>query len=227
MRPGEVQKQVSIERFYPSVIANVTTALTSIFCCWNRKPDSGSLRRIRILQRSGPSGAVAVKRAVWPPEISELKKGQVANATLCIEFASTSNREGDMVARVDIKSSTGGVPVEFNPTLGDLLKSRKLKEAEFDSSQARMQGFARVTSSFQTSDMDSIPKSVLKHAALTPVGKLAWKDKKLRLVGGLPAGDDLVLVLIQCDGGSGSITVCCDHAVAVNSILNVVKRALQ
>lgn len=206
-----------------------TATLNSLFVsfCGNRKTDSGSLRRIRILPRSGPSGAVGVKRAAWPPEIPELKKGQVANATLCIEFASASNREGDMVARVDIKSSTGGgVPVEIKPSLGQLLKPYKSKTAEFDRTMERMQGFGRVTSSFQTSDMESIPKSVLKHAALTPVGKLAWKDKKLRLIGGLPASNDLVLVLVQCENGSGSITVCCDHAVAVNSIMNVIKRAV-
>ena len=182
-----------------------------------------------MLPRSGPSGAVPVKRAVWPPEISELKKGQVSNATLCLEFASASNREGDMVARVDIKSSTGGgVPVELKPSLADLLKPHKSNSvSEFDSTMQRMQGFGRVASSFQTNDVQGIPKSIMKHAALTPVGGLlAWKDNKLRLIAQLPASDDLVLVLLQCENSSGNITVCCDHAVAVNSILNVVKRAI-
>jgi len=192
----------------------------------NKKMDHGSLRRVRLLQRAGPSGAVAVKRAVWPPEIPEIKKGQVSNTIFCVEFASASNREGDMTARVDVKTSTGGIPVEFKPSLGELLQPAQLMPAEFDSTMARMQGFQRVSSKFKAADIGPIPKAVLKHAAFTPVGKLAWKEGKLRLVGGLPAGNDLVLVLIEYTDGSGSITVCCDHAVAVNSVLNVVQRAV-
>jgi hypothetical protein len=174
----------------------------------------------------------------------ELKKGQVCNATLCMEFASTSNREGDMVARLEIKSSTGGgVPVELKPTLGELLQTTEAKThktAEFDAILQRMQGFQRVVSSFQTTkkakDIASLSTLILKHAALTPVvvGKPKDNNNTLRFIGGLPASSDLVLVLIQCDddnnsttsGSSGSITVCCDHALAVNSILNVLKRAV-
>jgi hypothetical protein len=194
-----------------------------------RKTDSASLRRIRIVPRSGSSGAHAVKKSLCPPEIPELKKGQVSFSTVCFLFASASNREGDLVAKVEVKSLTGGsVPVEFKPSLGDLLRPHKMKTAEFDSTMQTMQGFQRVVSNFHTGDLVGLPASLVKVIALSSVGKLAWKDNKLRLIGGLPVSTDLVLVLIQCDssGGSGTITVCCDNAVAVNTIMNTLKRAI-
>jgi hypothetical protein len=157
-----------------------------------------------------------------------------------MEFASASNREGDMVARLEIKSSTGGgVPVELKPTLAELLQTNKTHTkttaAEFDATLQRMQGFQRVVSSFQNKkakdDVASLSTLILKHAALTLVvgNQKDNNNNTLRFIGGLPASSDLVLVLIQCDDdhtGSGSITVCCDHALAVNSILNVLKRAV-
>lgn len=171
-----------------------------------------------------------MKKALFPPDVAELKCGQVANATLCLEFASASNREGDMVARFDIKSSTGGgIPIEIKPSLGDLLMPQKAPSAaEFDTSMNRMQGFQRVTSKFQSSNLDSVPKAILKSAALTAVGKAAWQDNKLRFIGGLPATSDLVLVKVDCDrtSGSGMITVCCDHALAVNNMMAILKHAL-
>jgi hypothetical protein len=175
-----------------------------------------------------------------PPEITELKKGQVSSfATLCIEFTSASNRDGDLVARLDVKSSTGGVPIDVKPSLGELLRPcKQLKAADFDTSMNQMQGFQRVVSSFTTalalpSYYQSLPSMIVEHAALTPVGSgkqlSSWtKDSKLRLVGRLPASDEFVYVLVECEKttGAGNITVCCDHAVAGTSIMNLMKRAV-
>lgn len=205
-----------------------------IISSFSRKPDSGSLRRIRILQRSGPSGAVATKKILCPPEIPELKKGQMSTATLCIEFVSASNRDGDLVARLEIKSAAGGgTPVQIKPTLSELLRPCKRQKEEFDTQMAQMQGFERVESTFTTPSYALVPQWIIKQTALSFVGSKAWKEGKLRLVGGLPASNDndellLVHVLIECDkaSGVGKIIVCCDHAVAVNSILNDLKRAV-
>ena len=181
------------------------------------------------MPRSSPSGSIPVKKALCPPEVMELQKGQVSNATICILFASASNRQGDMVAKFDIKSSISGVPVELRPSLGDLLLPQKAPTVtEFDASLSRMQGFQRVTSSFQTKDMKAVPKLVMKNAAVTPVGGSGWINNKLRFCGGLPASNDTVWILLESDpsNGSGTLTVCCDHAMAVNSILNLLKHAL-
>ena len=172
-----------------------------------------------------------MKKAVCPPEIAELKSGQMANATLCLQFATASNREGDLVGRFDIKTSTGGgIPIEIKPSVGELLTTPPTTPsvAEFDASMNRMQGFQRVTSKFQSSSVDGVPHILLKSAALSPVGKAGWQDNKLRLIGGLPASSDIVFVRVECDrnSGAGTITVCCDHAMAVNSVLAILKHAL-
>jgi hypothetical protein len=201
--------------------------LYSLLNC--RKTDSASLRRIRIVPRSGSSGTYAVKKSLCPPEIPELKKGQVSFSTVCFQFTSASNRGGDLAAKFEVKSLTGGsVPIELKPSLGDLLRPHKIKAAEFDSTMQSMQGFQRVVSTFKAGNLAALPAAVIQEVALTPVGELEWKDNKLRLVGVLPASTDLVLVMIQCESSSstGNITVCCENAMAVNSITNALKQAI-
>jgi hypothetical protein len=73
-------------------------------------------------------------------------------------------------------------------------------------------------------------QSILRAVALTSVGRSSstWKNDSLRLAGTLPASGDPVYILVTCHekSGQGKIVVCCDHALAVNSIMNVMKRAL-
>lgn len=202
-----------------------------------RKTDGNAVRRIRMFPKSGgSSGAFALKKALLPPtEIAELKCGQVANVTIGLEFASASNREGDLVARFDIKTSTGGgMPIELKPTLGDLLISPQLPPSvsEFDTAMNRLQGFQRVTATFLSSSsnhLDAIPKIILKSAALTPVGKAQWQNHQLRFIGGLPGSNELVWVRLDSDvsnQNSGTIIVCCDNAMAVNSIMAILRHAI-
>lgn len=138
-----------------------------------------------------------------------------------------SNREGDLVGRLEVKQgSAGSVPIEIKPMLGELLRSPPKTTAvdEFDTTMHGMQGFQRVQSSFTTSlDMASILSSIIKQTSLTLVEK---SDQQIRLIGLLPASNDPVLVLVESENGSGKMTVCCDHPVAVNSILSVAKRAI-
>jgi AP-3 complex subunit beta len=193
----------------------------------NKRTDTTSLRRIKVLPRSGSSGPYATKKILCPPEVLELKTGQVSTSLMVLEFASTSNRDGDLVGRIEIKQgSAGSVPVEVKPSLGELLRPpKKTSSEEFDSTLKRMQGFQRVESTFNaTADAASIEKSVMKASSLTKVG---GKGDKLRFIATLPASDDLVLVQVQIGKeGTGKIIVCCDHAVAINSILSLVKSAV-
>jgi hypothetical protein len=109
-----------------------------LIACNQRKTDSSSIRRIRILPRPNPGGSIATK-IYCPQEISEIKPGQVCSATVCIEFASVSNRDGDLIGRLDVKSATGGgVPVQIKPSMGELLQPapKKLrKAADFDATR--------------------------------------------------------------------------------------------
>lgn len=189
------------------------------------------MRRVKILPRSSSKGGIAMKRTVCPPEIPELKKGQMSTAHVCVHFTSVSNREGDMVIRLDIKSSSvGGVQVEIKPRVSQLLRQCNMNVAGFDSTLSKMHGFQRVSASFEVSprNVDALISAVFKETALKPVGPAKFDNGKLRLVGQLPASDDLVLGLIECDKltGAGKVTTCCDHAVAGNSILSTLKQAI-
>jgi hypothetical protein len=152
---------------------------------------------------------------------------------MLLEFASMSNRDGDLVGRIEIKQgSAGSVPVDIKPSIGELLRPpMKTSVDEFDSTMNRMQGFQRVESSFTSSSTpDKILQSVVKNCALTLVGnKPTSSDSKLRFMALLPSSNDPVLVSVQTPqggGGAGKIVVCCDHAVAINSILSLMKRAV-
>lgn len=129
-----------------------------------------------------------------------------------------------MVGRIEIKQGYGGsVPIEVKPTLGELLLPPKkaVTPADFDKTLSRMQGFNRVESSCATSrPLAQIVELLKKHSSLQQVGSTA--DNKLRMMGRLPANDDVVMVKMD----SGKITVCCDNVVSINSILSLVKRAV-
>ena len=199
----------------------------------SRKTDGNAIRRIRILPKAGgSSGAFALKKALIPPaDIAELKCGQVANVVIGLEFASASNREGDLVAKFDIKTSTGGgIPIELKPTLGDLLVSPQLPPSvnEFDAAMNRLQGFQRVTATFHSSNLEAIPKIILQNAAVIPVGKSKWQNNQLRFLGGLPGSNELVWVKLEGDPttNKGTLVVCCENAMAVNSIMAILRHAL-
>ena len=164
------------------------------------------------------------KKTLCPREIMELMGNQSTAAILIFLYTSMSNREGDMVGRIEIKQGYGGsVPIEVKPSLGELLLPPKktMSVSDFDGTLTRMQGFNRVESSFTSSkNILQIMEALQQDSCLKPVGNA--KDNKLRLVGLLPANDDLVLVKID----SGKFAVCCDNVVAINSILSLVKRAV-
>lgn len=164
-----------------------------------------------------------------------LKKGQMTTATLGISFQSASDRDGALQARFDFKSDRGSTPVDIRPSLGDMLQPCPMNVKEFDSNVGALQGFSRVSTKFQlaapiSKTYQDLPASILKYAALTPVDrKLVWKDDKLRLVGILPSSMDRIYVVVECDSktGAGSLTVCCEHPLACNSLKDILKSAVK
>lgn len=202
----------------------------------NQKQDSGSVRRLRILQRSSSSNRSSIispSKVVVPPEIDLLRAGQCTDAMIGIDFASPSDRDGSLLAKFDIKSASGSIPVEIKPVLADLLLPCKRSIGEFDEEIDKLHGFQRVESKLSLVDPSqraTLPEHILRVVALTPVGKSSsiWKNDVLRLAGTLPASGDPMYILVTCNetSGQGKIVVCCDHALAVNSIMNVMKRAL-
>jgi len=194
----------------------------------NKKSSSLSIRRIKVLPRSGSSGA---KKTLCPPEIMELNANQSTTAILLFQFTSMSNREGDIVGRIEVKQGYGGsIPIEFKPSLSELLQPPKksMSVEEFDAAVVRMQGFQRVESSYTTSQpLSSILNILIKQSSFKPIGNARFaSNEKLRLMGLLPVNNEPVMVKIEQTNGGGKITVCCDHVMAINSILSLVKRAV-
>ena len=199
----------------------------------NKRTDTGVLRRVRVISRSTTSGHVAPKRSVVPPEITALAKDKMTIAILGMEFASVSDREGDLQGRFDLKSDRGSNPLDLRPPLGELLQPLAIKANAFEQGMNRLQGFQRVISTFSlpAEKMSTLDLAILKQVALRPLDKdKTWKDsRRLRLVGNLPASTDKVYIVVQCaaTGCSGSFTVCCDNAIATNSMLDTLKKALK
>lgn len=219
----------------------------------NSNPGGGaSIRRLRVLQRqsSSSSSIIGPSRVLSPPEVAVLAPGETVECVVGIVFAGISDRDGSLQAKLDVKYGGGGIPIEIKPNLGDLLlpPPRKVSVEEFDASVRALQGFQRVETSVPVSSADAGTDSKLlsklsKGAALWPAtggdyGEAAGSSTgKLRMVGTLPASSDPVYVLVDWHPPSSpsssqlqvqvSITVCCDHALAVNSIVNQVKRALR
>lgn len=200
----------------------------------NQKMESGApFRRLCIIQRSSASSTsvISPRKVVLPLEIDQLASGKKSECIVGIDFASPSDRDGVMQAKFEIKFGSGSVPADLKPSIGDLLLPCKRTREDFDSAIARMHGFNRVESSFSVpaSDRAEIPSRIFARAALTWVGsrKIAWKDDAIRFAGALPASGDPVYVLLKCDAnGKGKISVFCDHALAVNSIMNLLKKAI-
>lgn len=213
------------------VLRSISTD-TNWFCViLFRRTDAGILRRVRIVQRSSTSGSIGARHVVIPQEIVALKKGETTTATLGISFQSASDRDGALQARFDFKSDRGSSAVDIRPSIGYMLQPCRMCSKDFESSVNALQGFSRVVSKFQvdSTSYDGIPRSIVKHAALTPLDqKVAWKDSKFRLAGTLPASMDKIFVVVECDRktGAGSITVCCEHALACNSLKDVLKSAV-
>lgn len=155
----------------------------------------------------------------------------MSNVMLGIDFVSASDRDDSLMARFDIKFNGGSAPVELRPNLAQMLQPCQRKPNEFDNGMAKLQGFNRVTISFDVSDSSFLTEEwVRKYASLTPVSGSDHHvsvEEGLRFVGSLPASGDPIYVKIACPAtGTGSVTVCCEQALAVNGIANALKKAI-
>jgi AP-3 complex subunit beta len=247
----------------------------------HRKGGGAPFRRLKLHQRSSistsgsaaSSSVMGPRKIVAPPEIPQLDPGQRVDRVLGIEFSGVSDRDGSLLAKMDVQFGTGSVPIEIRPTVGDLLQppsslsSTPLTGDLFDAAIRNLQGFQRIESRFEVPAGTSAVKNlsgagdlaarrITDHVALVPVGDASTAssanskatDLKLRFVGYLPSAGDPVYVLLtlvrssntegegEGEGGGGGgggqrryrgkAVVCCVQPLAVNSIMNQVKRAL-
>jgi hypothetical protein len=185
------------------------------------------------LDRKAIPGVIGLRRSIVPPEISTLPKGKMTTSILGMDFASVSDKEGSLHARFEIKSDRGNNPLDLKPPLGELVKPLKMKADEFEKRMERLQGFQRVVSSINVDSetMATLDKAILKQVNVKPLGSdKPWLESfSLRLVGLLPASTDKLYIEVRGKkhNGSGSFTVCSDNALATNSILDTLKKALK
>ena len=195
-----------------------------------RRTDGSVLRRLRIIQRSptASSSQIGPKKVVVPREIAALEQGQMASVVLGVQFTSSSDRDDSLSARFEIKYNGGTFPIEIRPCLLQLLQPCVKNRIEFDSGTQRLQGFNRVDSSFTARDASTLlTKSWMrKNGNLTPIKESTTSTDGMRFAASLPASGDLVFVLLCCTSEGGTITVWCGQALAVNGIVNVLKKAI-
>lgn len=187
-------------------------------------------RRIRIVQRSSSStgSTIGPSRISFPEEVGILNGGDACSERfMAIEFSSLSDRDGCYVAKLEIKAGSSGKPIEIKPSLGDMLQPTRRTTSEFDATISRMQGFNRVQSTFTYNQKTKLLPQITAAVSLSVTSEQVWDGDKLRLVGSLPSSGDDVFVLVECaTTTSGTVAVCCDHALVINPIMNVVKEAI-
>jgi len=197
----------------------------------NRRSDFGTLRHIRVVQRNGGQGGP--KKVAVPPEIAALGKNQFSLAILGIDFGNpTSDRDGCWVARMDIKSDRGTNPVEFRPTLAEILTPLSLNGTNFEKVASKFTGSYQKMSFLFTLDpshCSRLPRHLMKHANLGAVdNELNLIEGAVRFGASLPFSGDYVLVLVKCNtiSGASELVIYCDNAIASTSIMDTLKRAI-
>jgi len=210
----------------------MTVDKASVVCVQMRFEHQGKsvpVRRLRVLQRASSTGSSTIRPAklVLPPEIPQLPPGKLVECCLGIDFTAPSDRDGSMQARLEIKHSSGGIPVELKPSIGELLLPCKRTITDFDQAVQRMQGFQRVESTFPLeADFASTLAKVMGSLALTNIDTRS-DNFPLRLAGSLPASNSPVYIQLSVEAGQGKIIVCCEHALVVSSLMSLAKKSLQ
>jgi len=206
----------------------------------NSRSDEKALRRVRFVNRSScGSGIVSTTRVFVPQEIELLKYSQVCYLMLGLEFASCSDKDGAIQARFDVKSHCGSAEMMICPPLGEMLKPCDMISSDFDVAVNKLKGIHQrsvaplslipdVGGTIEEKFKD-LPAKIIKAANLTPINnRLSWNGNQCNFVGCLPSSQLVVFVVLECNPqtGAGEITVCCDSAMALNALLELLKKAV-
>ncbi len=186
------------------------------------------------MQRSvSSSGAIPTTRTVLPQEIDMLNTSQISYAMIGLEFAQNSDKDGAFHSRFDIKCDRSSTSVDIHTPLAELLVGNEMSISDFDESMQKLHGIhqhaiSKFELSLSSQKYEELPSKILKASTLTLVGNKKWKNNCCRFVGTLPASGKDVLVRIRCDenSGAGELAICCDSAMALNSLLAFLKKAI-
>jgi hypothetical protein len=165
---------------------------------------------------------------VAPPELPAVGVGENAKVVVSINFSGSSDRDGTLLAKLEVKFGSGGIPFEVRPSICDLLLPCTRTVAEFDSSIEKMHGFNRLeTKVASTLSPQEVAMKLLSSSSLTLVKQSnGVGENRTRLVGSLPASSDLVYVQLEQIGVDYKMFICCVHALVLSPLLNQLKKAL-
>ena len=203
----------------------------------NKRNDGRAIRRINLLQKkTSKSGVIPTTRIIVPQEIASLDSSKVSFATVGLEFAKASDKDGAILAKFDVRCDRGTTPIEICPPLAETLQEFKMSRSDFDAASTKLRGIhQQAKASFNLpsgsggnvkSYYKRIPKRVLKSSNLSIVE--SWTDSHCKFIGRLPASGNYVLLNIECDAssGGGNINLYCDSAMALNPLLAFFKNAI-
>lgn len=192
----------------------------------NEGTDNTTLRRVRLTIRKtrDSNSHIGVQKSCAPPEITTLSPGTMAHAMLGIVFNSVSDREGTLQAKLDIKTSRGNHIFDLRPPLVELLQplpvNHLMSLETFMAEMKTKQGFQRVKTKLNMVG-EALYSLILRNVALPPLKK--GDKERLNMVGMLC--QQKVYIAVDCS--NGNCTVCCDNALAANSILDSIQKAVQ
>ena len=136
----------------------------------NKRSDGRAIRRINLMQKKvTKSGVVPTTRVGLPQEISSLDSSKVSHATICLEFAHASDKDGALLAKFDVKCDRGATPIDIRPPLAETARPNKMSLEEFDSAISKLNGIhqqAKAKFNLSSSDLKmnlkQIPTKILK-----------------------------------------------------------------
>lgn len=199
----------------------------------NRRSDGLAIRRIRVVQRNFTNkNAVQISRVVLPQVIRELGKSQLCYNFLAIQFSEGSDKDNSFISRFDVKSDRGTTQINIIAPICELLEPIKMSLSEFELASQKLQGIhQRLTAKFALSPdtvhswKEELAKKIRKVAQISFVKDSS--DTCIKFVGTLPSSrlEVLVTIIVKSDA-KGEIIVCCDDALALNSIIKRLKTAV-
>jgi len=205
---------------------SANSALVMLQLYFKNEGSTTALRRIRLAIRKtkDSNSHIGVQNSYVPPEITTLSPGTMSCSMIGVVFNSVSDREDTLQAKLDIKTSRGNHVFDLRPPLVELvqpLPNNTIMSLEtFRTEMKTKQGFQRVKTKLNMTG-EALYEVLLKHIAIPPLIK---DDKKeLNLAGVLC--QQKVYITVDCS--SGNCTVCYDNALAANSILDFIRKAVQ
>mmetsp|Transcript_17345 Transcript_17345/g.34531 ORF Transcript_17345/g.34531 Transcript_17345/m.34531 type:complete len:520 (-) Transcript_17345:227-1786(-) len=194
----------------------------------NQRNDTGTIRRVRIVQRGGDA------KATPPLEIAAIGKGKMAVGFMAIDYGMMVGLRDIGPVRLEIKTDRGTYPVEFRPPIGELLVPTRMDKSTFEESVAKVTGFHRNAISFSIDGVVSdplaeIPERIMKSCNVAPVdNNLTFTRNQIYFSAALPSTGETIMLSITLDDALKSVSavICCEDAIVSSTLTGSLKKSM-